>query len=122
MHQASDLQDNRLYRRYPCDLPATCRPYPVQGSAWTVGRITEQSCVGIRLTADCSVAAGALLLIRPKASFDTTSAAFVGKVVHATADEGGRHLVCHTVAFLDQDEIAQLLAGAELPITTSGSR
>jgi PilZ domain len=114
MSLPSDLQDRRMFRRYPCDLPVACRPYPGAGDAWSGGRITDLSCVGMRLVAECCFAEGTLLLIQLKGAPIHMPASYLGKVLHSRASGDGGWLVgCQSVAILDEEKVAELLKAVQ---------
>lgn len=102
-----------MFRRYPCDLTVSCRPYPGQGDSWATGRITDLSCVGIRLVAENRYPEGTLLLIQLKSAPMNMPASYLGKVLHAGAGDEGRWLVgCQTVAALGAEQVTELLKAA----------
>jgi hypothetical protein len=97
----------RVYPRYPCDLPTTCKPPSILGEGeltWNA-QILNISRGGVGLLIRRRFEPGAILIIALPGQEPGTSHAVLARVVHATRQDKGWLVGCAFISNLSNEEL-----------------
>jgi hypothetical protein len=99
--------------RHPADLRMTCYPEGGGAGAGRGARVRNLSRTGVALLVDRSWQPGTVLTVCLAPDEEGRTRSWRARVVHATAQPGGRFLVgCSFATALTEDELQALLAAS----------